>query len=287
MKKSLILGAAVLVVMSSCGTYTGAGASFGSILGSAIGGIAGGGRGSDIGTIIGMAGGAAIGAAADNARQKRAQRDVHDHYEQVQRNKTRGINPYAKGKTSDYDDTYSAGNADNMLNDSIDASGFDSLNTGDDRLYDFQSSDYTGNYSAAKGVSIKGNDSLGNGADSVIAANAVPNIVILNPRFVDDNHDGALSRGEVGKVIFEIVNKGYVSVADIQPSVMELTGNKHIYISPSVHIESLAPGKQIRYTAMVKADEKLKNGTIKFALTALRGMKSISKVTEFVVQTKK
>ena len=64
MKKPLILLFSSVLLLSSCGTYTGSGAyvggSFGSILGSAIGGIAGGPRGSDIGTIIGMAGGAAV-----------------------------------------------------------------------------------------------------------------------------------------------------------------------------------------------------------------------------------
>ena len=47
------------------------------------------------------------------------------------------------------------------------------------------------------------------------------------------------------------------------------------------------PSRGVRYTAIVKADNKLKNGLVKFAITVLQGRKSISKVTEFVVQTKK
>lgn len=69
--------------------------------------------------------------------------------------------------------------------------------------------------------------------------------------------------------------------------MIESTGNRHIYISPSIHVESIAPGKGIRYTAVIKADKKLKNGTSKFALTVLQGNKSISKVTEFDIQTQK
>ena len=60
MKKYLIISVGALMMLSSCGTYTGSGAyagsGLGAILGSAIGGIAGGPRGSDLGTIIGMAG---------------------------------------------------------------------------------------------------------------------------------------------------------------------------------------------------------------------------------------
>ena len=65
------------------------------------------------------------------------------------------------------------------------------------------------------------------------------------------------------------------------------TGNAHIYVSPSIHIESIAPGKGVRYTALVKADKKLKNGMARFALTVLQGQKSISKVTEFNIRTSK
>ena len=60
MKKSMIWAVSAVMLVSSCDTYTGAGAyagsTLGSILGSAIGGISGGARGSDIGSIVGMAG---------------------------------------------------------------------------------------------------------------------------------------------------------------------------------------------------------------------------------------
>ena len=79
MKKTLVVSLGALMLLSSCGTYTGAGAvtggSFGSIIGSAIGCISGGWRGSNVGSLIGMAGGAvvgaAIGSAADKAEQQR------------------------------------------------------------------------------------------------------------------------------------------------------------------------------------------------------------------------
>lgn len=289
MKKDYILLVGALLIVSSCGTYTGEGAytggSIGSVLGSAIGGIAGGARGSDWGTIIGMAGGAAVGAAIGSEADQKAQQEVHDHYERVQASKVQGNSPYT-------DDTYNMGGkatysyADTTtLVNGADGSGFDANGTGDDRIYNFQSSDYTGGYSAAQPTT---NVPAQSSVECITGEyEYTPTIEIVNARFVDDNQDGTLSANEIGKVIFEVYNRSRQTLCDIQPSVLELTGNRHIYISPSVHIESIAPGKGIRYTAVVKADRKLKAGVAKFALTVLQGNKSISKVTEFNIQTKR
>ena len=282
MKKLFILPISAAILLSSCGTYAGSGAmsggSLGSILGSAIGGIAGGGRGSDIGTIVGMAGGAVIGAAMGQKADQRAKDDVHDQYEKVQQRKAREKQACSTSGNYNQTDDYAVPNR-------VDSSGFDASNSGDDRIYDFQGSDYTGSYSAAE-PSIK--TPAASSVDK-LAGNYqyTPNIEIVNARFVDDNQDGVLSRNEVGKIIFEVINRGDKAISDVQPSVLETIGNGHIYISPSIHIESIAPGKGVRYTALVKADKKLKNGMARFALTVLQGQKSISKVTEFDIKTSK
>ena len=282
MKKLFILPISAAILLSSCGTYAGSGAmsggSLGSILGSAIGGIAGGARGSDIGTIVGMAGGAIIGASTGAKADRRAKDDVHDHYEKVQQRKERERRNQTGYDYYNQTDGYAQ-------YDGVDSSGFDKTNSGDDRIYDFQSSDYTGSYSAAQpNIKAPAESSV-----DKLAGNYqyTPNIEIVNARFVDDNQDGVLSRNEVGKIIFEVINRGDKAISDVQPSVLETTGNGHIYISPSIHIENIAPGKGVRYTALVKADKKLKNGMARFALTVLQGQKSISKVTEFDIKTSK
>ena len=167
----------------------------------------------------------------------------------------------------------------------VDSSGFSASNSGDDRLYDFQGSDYTGDYSAAQPKSKAPSES----SVERLAGNYqyAPNIEVVNARFVDDNQDGVLSRNEVGKIIFEVMNRSDKPITDVQPSVLETSGNRHIYISPSVHIESIAPGKGVRYTAIVKADKRIKAGMATFAVTVLQGQKSISKVTEFNIRTSK
>lgn len=301
MRKGVIYLAVGALLLSSCGTYTGTGAAtgatFGSILGSAIGGIAGGPRGSDIGTIVGMAGGAAVGAGigaqADQAQEQR----VHDHYERIQQNRERGYNPYEhRNQSSNQNQSYNFNDQantedeaynfnDNVAQENVAASGFDSTNSGND-VIQFAPSDSTDSYSAAEPTTVVPN---GQSHFEVIPSGVsyTPNIEIANPRFVDANKDGYLNRGEDAKVTFEIYNRGKQTLFNVIPSVIETSGNNHIRITPSIIIESLAPGQGVVYTAFVKADKKLSDGNVKFALAVLQGKKSISKVTEFNVSTKK
>ena len=261
MKKYSLIALSAVFFVSSCDTYAGAGAyagsTLGSVLGSAIGGITGGRYGSDVGTIIGMAGGAVIGAAVGDAADRRMEKEVYNTPQQSRRYPT-------SPRVSD-------------------ESGFDPTNSGDDRIYDFNSSDYNGDYSAvAPTVNTPMQSSVENLADGL---KYVPQIEIRNARFVDDNENGSIGRDELCKIIFEIYNNGSVPVYDVQPSVLEVTGNKHLYVSPSVHVEKIEAGKGIRYTSMIKADNRLKDGNARFCLSVLLGNKAISKVVEFNVPT--
>lgn len=268
MKKVILLMLCSSLVMSSCDTYTGSGAyaggSIGSILGSAIGGLSGGPRGSDMGTIIGMAGGAVVGAViGSQADQAHADREAAYQQDRVERR-----------SGSDYSNTPVTDNPEI----------FDSNNGGDDRLYDFKGKDYTGDYSAQQPTT-----SMPTATVEELGArfSYSPTLEIVNARFVDDNEDNCLNRNETCKVIFEIVNRGHAPVYDVVPTVVETTGNKHIFISPSIHVEKISPGSGVRYTAMLKADRKLKDGMARFCVSVIHEGKSISKVNEFNIPTKR
>lgn len=263
--KVIIMSACASLLITSCGsTGSGAmtGAYFGTILGSAVGGVLGGHRGHDIGTIVGMATGAATGAAVGSANEQKREEEIMRRHERLQKRDTHRGN-------YDYDD-----------------SGYDETNSGDDRIYDFHSSDYTGSYSAAQPTTVMP-------AQSKIEELASYNLSysdaleIHNARFVDNDNDRVLRRGESGKVIFEITNVSKRVLHDILPTVIETTGNRHIFISPSVHVESIAPGQTLRYTAMVQATKSLKRGQANFAVSVVQGNKTISKVTEFDITTEK
>lgn len=268
MKKVILLMLCSSLVMSSCDTYTGSGAyaggSIGSILGSAIGGLSGGPRGSDMGTIIGMAGGAVVGAViGSQADQAQANREAAYQQDRVER---RSGSDYSNAPVTDNPEI------------------FDSNNGGDDRLYDFKGKDYTGDYSAQQPIT-----SMPTATVEELGArfSYSPTLEIVNARFVDGNEDNCLNRNETCKVIFEIVNRGHKPVYDVVPTVVETTGNKHIFISPSIHVEKISPGSGVRYTAMVKADRKLKDGMARFCVSVIHEGKSISKVNEFNIPTKR
>lgn len=277
MKKTIVLLLSSTLLLGSCGTYTGSGAyvggSFGSILGSAIGGLAGGPRGSDIGTIIGMAGGAAVGAAIGSQADQQAETNRQERRDRIYQNSASS----SSGNSNQSDTRFN----------SNEVSGFDSSNSGDDRLYDFSSSDYTGNYSAQTPTSSYPSVSSNVSEITDSQLEFCPSLEIVNARFVDANQDNKLNRNETCKVIFSIMNRGSRPVYDVVPTVIETTGNKHIYISPNIHVEKIDAGKGIRYTAMVKADSRLKEGVAKFCVSVLHGDKAISKVNEFVIPTSK
>lgn len=288
MKKSIVIGMSALLLLSSCDTYTGMGAytgsTLGSIFGSAIGGISSGPRGSDVGTIVGMAGGAVVGAAIGQAAdQRQADRRAED-YAQYQQDKADRAEARARRNQQQRITVDSQNNYSNNGNGSYE-SGFDPNNGGDDRIYDFNGSDYTGNVTTQQPEeSMPMQSSVENLAGNL---KYTPNIEIRNARFIDDNQDGKIERGEMCKVIFEIYNRGKQTLYDVVPTVVEASGNRHILISPNMHVEQLQPGKGIRYTALVKADNRLKDGSAKICVSVVQGGKSISKVSEFNIPTVK
>ena len=147
MKKSLTIALSSLLILSGCDTYAGSsaylGSNIGAILGSAIGGINDGPRGSDVGTIIGMAGGAVVGAIIGNSADQRAHDEMVEHREAVKQRRME------QQQNEMPESNYSSNDTDNYT------SGFDATNSGDDRIYDFSSSDYTGNYSWRKALPIR------------------------------------------------------------------------------------------------------------------------------------
>ncbi len=289
MRKFIILSLCAVTLLGSCTTATGSGAYAGSMLGamlgSAIGGIAGGPRGSDIGTLVGMAGGAAVGGALGaqaDKQQQEYQRYEDAKFEQKYVEHRRAATAGNRG----YDgDMYYNDNGERYDAGGYDDSGFDPTNSGDDVLYDFNGSDYTGNYTASHPKHVVPSASYDEIGSPANVPDKLP-LEVRNARFVDDNQDHKLSSNELSKVIFEIYNVSGSTVYDVQPMVVETTGNKRIYVSNSIHVESIVPGKGVRYTAMVKGGSKLKDGTACFRVYAVQGNGNVvSNVSEFNIAT--
>ena len=111
---------------------------------------------------------------------------------------------------------------------------------------------------------------------------------IRNARIVDASHDGQLSRGEEARMVFEVFNNSSDPAYQVQPSVAETTGNKHIRISENVLVECIAPGKGIRYTAVIKADNHLKDGEAVIRIGVFqRNQEITSQTRDFMIKTSK
>lgn len=248
MKKMMVWAVEATLLLSSCSSNTGAGAYTGAQFGSILGSAIGGISGGPRGSDIGTIVGMAGGAVIGGAIGNAADQ------------KARGKMDNDYPSNSGYDSN----------------SGFDSTNSGDDRI-DFDGGNAaTGNYEYKQPSSP---------ADNVYTHSA-PTVEIRNARFIDADGDDTISRGEMCKVVFEIYNNGLQPIYNVVPTVAEMTGNRHIYISQPICVEKIGAYKGVRYTAMVKADNRLKYGTIKLCCSVLQNGEAISKVTEFNVETK-
>ena len=223
MKKVLILSLSALLVMSSCGSYEASGAYAGAHFGSIVGSVIGGISGGWRGSDVGSLVGMAGGAMVGAAIGKAA--DEKAEAKAVERYERHRQANAARNQNYGYN---------NQNYGSNDDSGFDPQGRGDDRIViDGMSSDY-----APTPVKLE----------------------MGNIRIVDASHDGVLLRGESAHVVFEIHNPSEYPAFGVQPTVMEVTGNRHIHISENVLVECIPPKQTIRYTAQVKADKGLRNG---------------------------
>lgn len=283
MKKVFVYAMAGALLMSSCGSYTASGAytgsMLGSILGSAIGGLSDGPRGSDWGSILGMAGGAvvgaAVGSAADRAQEERVQQKRAEVQDRIARKSGGNYGRYdndnygsygsgnygSYGNGAGYDSDYNYGPLNGSNGNAVE---YDPSNSGDDRI-EFKSGNGN-NFNDASAGAVGSNFS-----SSTSNLDTSTGLVVSNVRIIDDNRNQQLESNEVMRLVFEVRNFTNRPLRDVRPHVVEVTGAKNIFVSPDARVESLAPGKGIRYTAMVKAGKRVKNGEIVLRVQATQG----------------
>lgn len=110
---------------------------------------------------------------------------------------------------------------------------------------------------------------------------------ITNIRFIDDNRNHSIDAEENCKLVFDIVNEGDVSAYNITPVIEEMTGMKHLSISPSVQISYLPQGDRVRYTATIAGGKRLKAGEVVFRVYTTESNGAVSEAHEFTLPTVK
>lgn len=254
MKKIILSLLLVATIISSCesrqaqGMYMGA--SMGSILGNAVGGLLGGARGSDLGTLVGAVGGAVI---MNEATKGTKNYDEDGVYSSRRRNRERQNREYSYYNNNN--EIYSSNDIIMPLNDISNNYNNDNITT---NVINQQTQSTNDGYA----IDLRSCDIEGNG-------------------------DGILTRNEVIKVVFELFNTTNNTLYNIEPTVIQTTKNKHIYISPTKRVDSLMPGKGIKYTALVTADRWLKNGSITLNVYVKENGEIASQTKTFNIETSK
>ena len=138
------------------------------------------------------------------------------------------------------------------------------------------------------GYDQSGYDPQGRGDDRITFDYSSSPLEIRNAGVYEKQRDGVLTRGEECTVVFEIYNNDSQPVYDIYPLVQDVTGNKHVSISPNLRIESIAPHRGVRYTASILADGRLKDGEIKVMVGVAQGKQVVeSQTRQFTIPTAK
>ena len=91
-------------------------------------------------------------------------------------------------------------------------------------------------------------------------------LMVRNVAIHEQMRDGMLTRGEEYKVVFEITNNSSEPAYDVYPLVEETSRNRHVFISPNIRIECIPAHQSVRYTATLKADNRLRNGQIQLCV---------------------
>ena len=110
---------------------------------------------------------------------------------------------------------------------------------------------------------------------------------IINLRFIDDNRNHVIDAEEDSKLVVDVVNDGDVPAYNVTPVIEEMSGMKHILISPSAQIAYMPVGNQIRYTATIRGGRKLKTGQAQFRVFATESNGAVTEAHEFTLPTQK
>lgn len=110
---------------------------------------------------------------------------------------------------------------------------------------------------------------------------------IVNLRFIDENRNHVIDAEEESKLVFDIVNNGDVPAYNVLPIIEEVSGMKHLLVSPSAQIAYMPVGNRIRYTATIRGEKRLKEGQADFRVYATESNGAVTEVHEFSLLTQK
>ncbi len=162
----------------------------------------------------------------------------------------------------------------------------DAAEAAEQRRYDEYVRDYdrSSHYSNRSARSVEGH-SYGDSGSTV--EKVYSPLTIRNLRFIDDGGNQIVNRGEDCKIIFELCNNTDDTLYDVVPYVNEISGNSHVFLSPSTRIEVVKPGDVVRYTCSLRADNRLSKGILNFRIAVSYAEGDFVTLREFSLQAAK
>lgn len=118
-------------------------------------------------------------------------------------------------------------------------------------------------------------------------APAYSGLHVTNLRFIDENRNHTIDAEEDSKLVFDVVNDGDTPAYNVTPIIEEVTGMKHILISPAQQIAYMPVGNTIRYTATIRGGRRLKTGEAVFRVYTTESNGAMSRTHEFSLPTQK
>ena len=118
-------------------------------------------------------------------------------------------------------------------------------------------------------------------------APAYSGLHVTNLRFIDENRNHTIDAEEDSKLVFDVVNDGDTPAYNVTPIIEEVTGMKHILISPAQQIAYMPVGNTIRYTATIRGGRRLKTGEAVFRVYTTESNGVMSRTHEFSLPTQK
>lgn len=84
-------------------------------------------------------------------------------------------------------------------------------------------------------------------------------LIIQNIRFIDQNRNQVIDKGEKCHLIFEISNSGFITAYRVSPILTIVNGDELTLSTPS-QVKMLMPGEVIIYDIIIHADRRLSSG---------------------------
>lgn len=98
-------------------------------------------------------------------------------------------------------------------------------------------------------------------------------IDVSNIHFLDANNNRRLDNGEEATIVMDVYNRGNKTLYNVTPHIR--CSSRRVMVSPAATVESIRPGRGIRYKTIVRAAKRLRGEELRFTVTFGTGRQAV------------